>query len=53
MKKTTILLCLTIQFINAQSYKKIHANAIVVDAHNDILMKAVDNGLVFDIDLKE
>lgn len=52
MKKITIILCLIIQFINAQSYKKIHANAIVVDTHNDILMKAVDNGLVFDKDLK-
>jgi membrane dipeptidase len=35
----------------AQSYKKIHAKAIVVDTHNDILMKAVDKGMVFDQDL--
>ena len=35
----------------AQSYKKIHRKAIVVDSHNDILMKAADNGIVFDQDL--
>jgi membrane dipeptidase len=39
------------QNIIAQSYKKIHSKAIVADTHNDILMKAVDNGLVFDKDL--
>ncbi len=35
----------------AQSYKKIHAKAIVVDTHNDILMKAADLGVVMDKDL--
>jgi len=35
----------------AQSYKKIHRKAIVVDTHNDILMKAADKGIVFDQDL--
>ena len=35
----------------AQSYKKIHAKAIVVDTHNDILMRAADLGIVFDQDL--
>ena len=34
-----------------QSYKRIHAKAIVVDTHNDILMKAADKGIVFDQDL--
>jgi membrane dipeptidase len=34
-----------------QSYQKIHRKAIVVDTHNDILMKAVDQGIVFDRDL--
>ena len=34
-----------------QSYKKIHRKAIVVDTHNDILMKAADRGIVFDRDL--
>ena len=37
--------------IYAQSYKKIHRKAIVVDTHNDILMKAADKGIVFDQDL--
>jgi len=35
----------------SKTYQEIHANAIVVDTHNDILMKAVDNGIVFDKDL--
>ena len=39
---------LFIQQIHAQSYKKIHRKAIVVDTHNDILMKAADKGIVFD-----
>ena len=51
MKKITILFCLAIQFLNAQSYIKIHEDAIVVDTHNDILMKVVDQGMVFDTDL--
>ncbi len=39
------------QFLLAQSYKRIHRKAIVVDTHNDILMKAADVGIVFDQDL--
>ncbi len=39
------------QALSAQSYKKIHRKAIVVDTHNDILMKAADEGVVFDQDL--
>lgn len=35
----------------SQSYKKIHRKATVVDTHNDILMKAVEKGMVFDQDL--
>lgn len=35
----------------AQSYQKIHRKAILVDTHNDILMRAVDLGIVFDQDL--
>ncbi|MBL0358208.1 MAG: dipeptidase [Chitinophagaceae bacterium] len=46
--------------ITAQSWQKIHAEAIVVDTHNDILMKATDDVMmnyqtseyVFDKDLK-
>tara|TARA_R110002167_G_scaffold40414_3_gene124291 strand:- start:7698 stop:8891 length:1194 start_codon:yes stop_codon:yes gene_type:complete len=51
--KTKILifsLILTQQFM-AQSYKKIHSEAILVDTHNDILMKVVDQGIIFDQDL--
>ena len=36
---------------NAQSFQKIHTKAIVVDTHNDILMKAADIGMVFDQNL--
>jgi membrane dipeptidase len=39
------------QIISAQSYKKIHHNAIVIDTHNDILMQAADIGIVFDQNL--
>ena len=35
----------------AQSYKRLHRKAIVIDTHNDILMKAVEQGVVFDTDL--
>lgn len=48
------LLLLSILFshlLHAQYYQNIHAKAIVVDTHNDILMKAADNGMVFDQDL--
>lgn len=38
-------------FSSAQSYKKLHTGSIVVDTHNDILMKAADRGIVFDRDL--
>jgi len=38
-------------FASAQSYKKLHFKSIVVDTHNDILMKATDQGIVFDQDL--
>lgn len=48
------------QQINAQSYKEIHAKAIVVDTHNDFLMQVTDsasvayrnNEFAFDKDLK-
>lgn len=49
--KLLIAIVLFVQQIAAQSYKKIHTKAIVADTHNDILMKAVDGGFVFDNDL--
>ncbi|MBC7760187.1 MAG: membrane dipeptidase, partial [Phormidesmis sp. FL-bin-119] len=43
---------LAVEQVTAQSYKKIHAKAILADTHNDFLMKAVDLGMVMDLDLK-
>ncbi len=59
LKILTIGVLLT-QQINAQSYKEIHAKAIIVDTHNDFLMQVTDsasvayrnNEFVFDKDLK-
>jgi membrane dipeptidase len=51
MKKITFIFSLAIQFLNAQSFQEIHDAAILVDTHNDILMKVVDNKLIFDSDL--
>lgn len=53
MRTTLLLLWLAlVSQAYAQSYKQIHRKAIVVDTHNDILMKAADKGIVFDQDLK-
>ena len=41
-----------IQVIFAQSYKKLHNKAIVVDTHNDILETCFNKGYSFDQDLK-
>ncbi|MBU0695265.1 MAG: dipeptidase [Bacteroidetes bacterium] len=49
--KTLLFIVLFTKQLFAQSYQKIHHDAIVVDTHNDILMKVVDKGLVFDQDL--
>ncbi len=38
--------------LNAQDYQRMHHNAVLVDTHNDILMKVVDLGLDFDSDLR-
>ena len=50
IKLLLLSIFLTSQIL-AQSYKKIHRKAIVVDTHNDILMKAADKGIIFDQDL--
>jgi len=53
MRYSLIFLLLLITGISkAQSGKKIHFNAILVDTHNDFLSKAVDAHVVFDSDLK-
>jgi len=52
MKPNILFFCLIASVqLQAQSYKKIHRKAIVVDTHNDILMKAADKGMAFDQDL--
>jgi len=52
--KTKILFVsiLLVQQLIAQSYQEIHNKAIVIDTHNDILMKSVDDGFSMDNDLK-
>ena len=53
MKIKTLIICLLISLqLMSQSYKQIHNDALLVDTHNDILMKIVDNGLSLDADLK-
>ncbi len=52
MKVKILIVCiLLVHQLSAQSYKKIHEKAIVVDTHNDILMQAADRGMVFDQNL--
>jgi membrane dipeptidase len=45
-----LLLFTGINALHAQSFKKIHDKAIVVDTHNDFLMRAADIGSVMDED---
>ncbi len=49
--KILIIGVLLTQQIAAQSYQKIHDDAIVVDTHNDILTQTMEKGFVFDKDL--
>jgi membrane dipeptidase len=52
-KLTIISLLLCFYFLaNAQSYEKIHFNAIVIDTHNDIPTTAIEKNVSFDADLK-
>ena len=46
-----LLLITSSYFASAQSYKKLHFNAIVVDTHNDIPSTAIEKGLSFDENL--
>lgn len=43
-----LLICLSLQ---SQPYKKIHADAIVCDTHNDIISTCIEKGYAFDQDL--
>lgn len=49
--KLLLLANIAILQLSAQTYQEIHQNAIVVDTHNDILMKAVETGVIIDSDL--
>jgi len=49
--KTAIISILFMQQLVAQSYEKIHSDAIMVDTHNDFLSKTTDYGYLFDSDL--
>lgn len=52
--KPFYLLGISVMFFvsaNGQSYKKIHANAIVCDTHNDIISSCIEKGYSFDQDL--
>ncbi|MDR6843625.1 dipeptidase [Flavobacterium granuli] len=50
--KISIISILLAQQLMAQSYEKIHSDAIMVDTHNDFLSKTIDYGYLFDADLK-
>lgn len=50
--KLVIISILFTQLLMSQTYQKIHKNAILVDTHNDILMKSVDDSYALDEDLK-
>lgn len=50
-KLLLLLLAFIPSFSNAQAYKKLHFKYIVVDTHNDLLSKAVDDNLTIDTDL--
>jgi membrane dipeptidase len=39
-------------FSSAQSFEKIHMNGVLVDTHNDILSKVVEDHVVFDTNLR-
>lgn len=38
--------------LSAQTYQKIHKNAIFVDTHNDFLTQTMERNMIFDTDLK-
>ncbi|WP_166965555.1 dipeptidase [Yeosuana marina] len=50
-KAAIIISLLTLQ-LQAQQYQDIHNRVILVDTHNDILMKTVDDGFSIDSNLK-
>ena len=52
--RSFLLFCISITILfstKAQSYKRIHAKAIVCDTHNDIISSCIEKGYSFDQDL--
>jgi membrane dipeptidase len=47
-----VSICIVVNNLHAQNYKKIHNKAIVVDTHNDILSTTIENDYSFDQNLK-
>ncbi len=52
LKQICLLLLVIPGFIHAQDYHKIHAKAIMVDSHNDILTACIEKKVSMDNDLK-
>lgn len=53
MKTKLLFISLIIALqLSAQSYQKIHNQALFVDTHNDFLTQTMEKGFVFDTDLK-
>ncbi len=53
MQIKIIVACIFLmQAAHAQTYQQVHKDAIVVDTHNDILTKTMEQGYVFDEDLR-
>ena len=52
LKQICLLLLVIPGFIPAQNYHKIHAKAIMVDSHNDILTACIEKKVSMDNDLK-
>ena len=53
--KHTLFLIISFSFLpglHAQSYKQIHADAIVADTHNDIISVCIEDNYKFDSDLR-
>ena len=51
-KLRLLLIFLLPAMLSAQSYKKLHQRAIVVDTHNDFPNQSMEKGVRFDQDLK-
>ncbi|MDB5230888.1 MAG: rane dipeptidase [Chitinophagaceae bacterium] len=52
MSKLILLLLIIPSLLNAQSYKRLHEKAIVVDTHNDFILQTIEKGYLMDQNLK-